>query len=212
MSDHEEKLAGSSSSPMSSVAMQSPITEHIDNGNNEITAVSRTPPQSANKRSRGRPRKYHTDAEREEAKRRYRENHKTKAASGGGVSGGAIPGNHTAFVPAQPVPRQQDVDDLWEAVRGLQAEVAGLKMQLAQRDAAAAAALPPQKRRKVGRSNVAGQATEPANPSSTTRYLLCTCQLYSSLPTYTKIAKFLIKFASEASWPLAAGMLHLLLV
>lgn len=44
---------------------------------------------------------------------------------------------------------QQDVDELWEAVRGLQDEIAGLKMQLAQRDAAAEAALPGQKRKKV---------------------------------------------------------------
>ncbi|KAG9815475.1 hypothetical protein KCU68_g19191, partial [Aureobasidium melanogenum] len=116
--------------------------------------------QSASKRSRGRPRKYHTDAEREEAKRRYRENHKTKAASstGGVVGGGANSANASAaalnaaaasFTPIQPAAKQQDVDELWEAIRALQGEVERLKAELMQRDAAAAAALPGQKRRKV---------------------------------------------------------------
>ncbi|KAG9987450.1 hypothetical protein KCU78_g20365, partial [Aureobasidium melanogenum] len=112
------------------------------------------------KRSRGRPRKYHTDAEREEAKRRYRENHKTKAASsaGGVVGGGANSANASAavlnaaaasFTPIQPAAKQQDIDELWEAIRALQGEVERLKAELMQRDAAAAAALPGQKRRKV---------------------------------------------------------------
>lgn len=155
MSDHDEKMAASSSSPMSMPA-QSPITEPNNHTtNNDNTAASPTQSQSASKRSRGRPRKYHTDAEREEAKRRYRENHKTKAASAGGVAGGANSANAAlnaaaaSFTPIQPAAKQQDVDELWEAVRALQGEVERLKAELMQRDAAAAAALPGQKRRKV---------------------------------------------------------------
>ncbi|KEQ61122.1 uncharacterized protein M437DRAFT_67501 [Aureobasidium melanogenum CBS 110374] len=157
MSDHDEK---SSSSPMSMPA-QSPITEptnHTTDNNND-TAASPTQAHSASKRSRGRPRKYHTDAEREEAKRRYRENHKTKAASAGGVGGGANAANASAaalnaaaaasFTPIQPAAKQQDIDELWEAIRALQGEVERLKAESMQRDAAAAAALPGQKRRKV---------------------------------------------------------------
>ncbi|KAH0352581.1 hypothetical protein KCU83_g3657, partial [Aureobasidium melanogenum] len=160
MSDHDEKMAASSSSPMSMPA-QSPIAEPTNhNTNTNDTATSPTQSQSASKRSRGRPRKYHTDAEREEAKRRYRENHKTKAASsaGGVVAGGANSANASAaalnaaaasFTPIQPAAKQQDVDELWEAIRALQGEVERLKVELMQRDAAAAAALPGQKRRKV---------------------------------------------------------------
>lgn len=153
MSDRDEKMAASSSSPMSMPA-QSPITEPTNNN----TAASPTQSQSASKRSRGRPRKYHTDAEREEAKRRYRENHKTKAASAGGVGGGANSVDASAaalnaaaasFTPVQSAAKQQDVDELWEAIRALQGEVESLKAELMQRDAAAAAALPGQKRRKV---------------------------------------------------------------
>ncbi|THZ56441.1 hypothetical protein D6C85_10600 [Aureobasidium pullulans] len=141
MNDNEN-MAGSSSSPISSAAPQSPDIGDSTNGINftNTAALPSLISQSA-KKGRGRPRKYHTDAEREEAKRRYRENHKTKAATGTlGVSAAAA---------QPPAPTQQDVDELWEAVRGLQDEIAGLKMQLAQRDAAAAAALPGQKRKKV---------------------------------------------------------------
>ncbi|KAI4731842.1 hypothetical protein E4T49_00162 [Aureobasidium sp. EXF-10728] len=160
MSDREEKMAQSSSSPMS-MPSQSPITEPTNHNTiNDTTAASPTQSASASKRSRGRPRKYHTDAEREEAKRRYRENHKTKAASGVATSGNAASANAASaamiaaansFTPIQPAAKQQDVEELWEAIRGLQDEVAGLKEQLAQRDAAAAAAaaLPGQKRKKV---------------------------------------------------------------
>ncbi|KAG9687217.1 hypothetical protein KCU95_g11208, partial [Aureobasidium melanogenum] len=159
MSDHDEKMAASSSSPMS-IPAQSPITEPTNHtaDNNNDTAASPTQSQSASKRSRGRPRKYHTDAEREEAKRRYRENHKTKAACAGGVGGGANSANASAaalnaaaasFTPIQPAAKQQDIDELWEAIRALQGEVERLKAELMQRDAAAAAALPGQKRRKV---------------------------------------------------------------
>ncbi|CAD0092164.1 unnamed protein product [Aureobasidium vineae] len=157
MSERDENMAPSSSSPMS-MPEQSPVTEPTDHHNN-TTAASPTQSASASKRSRGRPRKYHTDAEREEAKRRYRENHKTKAASSSGVAnnGGAANSANAAMITAaassftaiQPAAKQQDLDELWEVVRGLQDEVAGLKTQLAQRDAAAAAALPGQKRRKV---------------------------------------------------------------
>ncbi|CAD0112114.1 unnamed protein product [Aureobasidium uvarum] len=164
MSDRDEKMAPSSSSPMS-MPEQSPVTEPA-NHNNNTTAAAASPTQSvsASKRSRGRPRKYHTDAEREEAKRRYRENHKSKAVSSSGVAssgaGGAanaaaaaamITAAANSFTPIQTAAKQQDVDELWEVVRGLQEQVAELKTQLVQRDAAAAvaAALPGQKRRKV---------------------------------------------------------------
>ncbi|THW70534.1 hypothetical protein D6D19_07761 [Aureobasidium pullulans] len=152
MSDNEKME--SSSSPISaapqSPSIGEPSTIRNNNINHNTTAQSPSLSQSA-KKGRGRPRKYHTDAEREEAKRRYRENHKTKAASGGGVSNSGNASASANFVVAAQ-PKQQDIDDLWEAMRGLQEEVAGLKMQLAQRDAAAAAAaaaLPGQKRRKV---------------------------------------------------------------
>ena len=151
MNDNKN-MAGSSSSPISSAAPQSPDIGDSTNGIN-FTNTGASPSlisQSA-KKGRGRPRKYHTDAEREEAKRRYRENHKTKAATGAlGVSGaGTTAADFQAAAAQPPAPTQQDVDELWVAVRGLQDEIAGLKMQLAQRDAAAAAALPGQKRRKV---------------------------------------------------------------
>ena len=150
MNDNEN-MAGSSSSPISSAAPQSPdIGDSTNSINFTNTAASPSLISQSAKKGRGRPRKYHTDAEREEAKRRYRENHKTKAASGGGVSNSGNASASANFVVAAQ-PKQQDIDDLWEAMRGLQEEVAGLKMQLAQRDAAAAAAaaLPGQKRRKV---------------------------------------------------------------
>ena len=160
MSDNEAKMAASSSSPMS-MSAQSPITQPTNhhqispNTNNTNTTPSI---QDPNKRSRGRPRKYHTDAEREEAKRRYRENHKTKAASSGGVTAGgngASTANLTAAAAAASfsgidVAKQQDVDELWEAIRVLQDEVRELKEQLAERDAATAAtAQAGQKRRKA---------------------------------------------------------------
>ena len=48
------------------------------------------------------------------------------------------------------VAKQQDVDELWEAIRVLQDEVRELKEQLAVRDAAAAAAAQVgQKRKKI---------------------------------------------------------------
>ncbi|THV78825.1 hypothetical protein D6D29_07365 [Aureobasidium pullulans] len=151
MNDNEN-MAGSSSSPISSAAPQSPdIGDSTNSINFTNTAASPSLISQSAKKGRGRPRKYHTDAEREEAKRRYRENHKTKAATGTlGVSGaGTTAADFQATAAQPPAPTQQDVDELWEAVRGLQDEIAGLKMQLAQRDAAAAAALPGQKRRKV---------------------------------------------------------------
>jgi len=155
-------MAASSSSPMS-MSAQSPITQPTDhhqislNTNNNNTTTPSI--QDPNKRSRGRPRKYHTDAEREEAKRRYRENHKTKAASAGGATAagnGANAANLTAATAAASfsgidVAKQQDVDELWEAIRVLQDEVRELKEQLAERDATAAAATAQagQKRRKA---------------------------------------------------------------
>ncbi|OBW67500.1 MAG: Uncharacterized protein AUREO_024160 [Aureobasidium pullulans] len=152
MSDNEKME--SSSSPVSAAPQSPSIGEPSTTSNNNINhnTIAQSPSLSQSaKKGRGRPRKYHTDAEREEAKRRYRENHKTKAASGGGVSNSGNASASANFVVAAQ-PKQQDIDDLWEAMRGLQEEVAGLKMQLAQRDAAAAnaaAALPGQKRRKV---------------------------------------------------------------
>lgn len=161
MSDNDAKMAGSSSSPMSMPA-QSPIPppnqHHHINLTNNITTPSTHDP---NKRSRGRPRKYHTDAERDEAKRRYRENHKTKAASSGGAGAAGNGGSATSLTAAAAavaaasfseidVAKQQDVDELWEAIRVLQDEVKELKEQLAVRDAAAAAtAQVGQKRKKT---------------------------------------------------------------
>jgi hypothetical protein len=144
MSHHDAKLASpqNSSSPLSA-ALASPMAEDGSNNKNTAEEDSLDQSQSA-KRSRGRPRKYHTDAEREDAKRRYRENHKTKAATGGDISATTAALTPTRAAPKQ---QQQDVVELWEVVRGLQEEIALLKMQLAQRDAAAAAAaLPGQKR------------------------------------------------------------------
>jgi hypothetical protein len=188
MSDNDAKMAAvDSSSPMSDINPQSPITSppsnHLhqnhnhhtstDNINhqNTTTATSPTPHESNslsshNKRSRGRPRKYHTDAEREEAKRRYRENHKTKAASSSGVAatggaggaGNASVGALTAvaagatattFAPGYEGAKQRDVDELWGVVRVLQEEVRGLREELAQRDGDATAASAGQKRKKV---------------------------------------------------------------
>ncbi|THW15788.1 hypothetical protein D6D23_08828 [Aureobasidium pullulans] len=158
MNDNEN-MAGSSSSPISSVAPQSPdIGDSINGINFTNTAVSPSLiSQSAKKgrghpreyhtdtarnqllvRRRGRPPKYQTDAEREEAKRRYRENHKTKAAGGGVSNFGNASATANFAVASQP--KQQDIDD-----SGLQEQVAG-SIQLAQRDVAA---LPGQKRRKV---------------------------------------------------------------
>jgi hypothetical protein len=186
MSDNDAKMAAvDSSSPMSDINPQSPITSppsnHLHqnhnhhastdtiNHQNTTTATSPTSPHqtnslsSHNKRSRGRPRKYHTDAEREEAKRRYRENHKTKAASSGGAATtGANAGNAsltaaaagavgaaTTFAPGYEGAKQRDVDELWGVVRVLQEEVRGLREELAQRDGDAAAASAGQKRKKV---------------------------------------------------------------
>jgi hypothetical protein len=184
MSDNDAKMAAvDSSSPMSDINPQSSITSpppsnnlhqthnhtSTDNINHQNTTTSPTPPPhqltslSHNKRSRGRPRKYHTDAEREEAKRRYRENHKTKAASssGGvavsGASGAANAGALTAvaagvattFAPGYEGAKQRDVDELWGVVRVLQEEVRGLREELAQRDGDAVAASAGQKRKKV---------------------------------------------------------------
>lgn len=140
MSEHEaeSQLAQSSSSPTS--------PSNIAHGTNPITdALSPEQPTSASKRTRGRPRKYHTDAEREEAKRRYRETHKEKVASGTGTKLTPVDSNQS-----HSTPKQQDVDELWEAINDLRGEVAGLKAELAERDAAAAAAAAPApKRRKV---------------------------------------------------------------
>jgi hypothetical protein len=179
MSDNDAKMAAaSSSSPMSDINPQSPITSppttnnnhnhltHTTNNNTDINTTTSPTQQSlsANKRSRGRPRKYHTDAEREEAKRRYRENHKTKAASGvvSGGAGGAAAGNTVSLTAAAAAAagvatfpglgvegaKQSDLDELWEVVRVLQEEIRGLKEELAvQRDGAAAQ--PGQKRKKV---------------------------------------------------------------
>jgi hypothetical protein len=175
-----------SSSPMSDINPQSPITSppsnlhhqshtsttinHDTNSNNhQNTTTSPTPPHqtnslsSHNKRSRGRPRKYHTDAEREEAKRRYRENHKTKAASSSGVTAGgsgsagnanagaltAAAAGAASFPLGHEGAKQRDVDELWGVVRVLQEEVRGLREELAQRDGDAASAQPGQKRKKV---------------------------------------------------------------
>jgi hypothetical protein len=177
MSDNDARMAAaSSSSPMSDINPQSPITSppttnnnhnHLNHTTNNTDINTTTSPTqqslSANKRSRGRPRKYHTDAEREEAKRRYRENHKTKAASGvvSGGAGGAA-GNTVSLTAAAAAAagvatfpglgvegaKQSDVDELWEVVRVLQEEVRGLKEELAvQRDGGAAQ--PGQKRKKV---------------------------------------------------------------